>query len=385
VRLARTVRRSVATAADVVRQARTPDEAGTSPALPFMAPRTRWSAAITPRRAVAFGHAHLEDLKVVKSTFGTTVNDAVLAACTLTLRSWLAAHDDLPDQPLLCSVPVSVHDRSATESINKVSVMFVRLPVQLDDPVAVLRTIHDETRAAKVMHHAIGADTLQDFAQFMPPAVFNQAMRLYSSLNLADHHRPVHNVVISNVPGPPVPLYAAGATVDAVYPFGPVIEGAGLNITVLSNRGNVDFGVIACRDLVPDLWDIADGFGTAVARLRAAADEAESPARRPARRPRRAGAPPPARAGRSGRSAGNPPAGASVEATKATTTGTTKRTSKRTSKRTPKRATKRATTTTTQHTGHEAEDPGAARAGAAATGTEGAPTRRTGGRRSGGG
>jgi diacylglycerol O-acyltransferase / wax synthase len=177
---------------------------------------------------------------------------------------------------------VSVHGKTEADSVKQVSAMFVRLPVQLDDPVEVLRSISAETRVAKVMHDAIGADTLQDVAQFIPPTVFNRAMRLYSDLRLADRHRPVHNVVISNVPGPPIPLYAAGARVKAVIPFGPLLEGAGLNITVLSNTGNVDFGVIGCRELVPDIWDIADGFGTAVADLRARAEVAAKP--RPKRR-----------------------------------------------------------------------------------------------------
>jgi hypothetical protein len=83
----------------------------------------------------------------------------------------------------------------------------------------------------------------------------------------------VHNLIVSNVPGPPIPLYTAGAQVVGVYPFGPLLEGAGLNLTVLSNMGHVDFGVIACRELVPDVWDIADGFAEAVLLLKKCADE----------------------------------------------------------------------------------------------------------------
>ena len=190
----------------------------------------------------------------------------------MTLRRYLAAHDDLPDAPLVCSCPVSVH-KEGGEGTNQVSTMFVRLPVQLEDPIEILRTINAETKEAKIMQNAVGADTLQDFAQFIPPTVFNRAMRLYSGWNLADRHRPVHNLIVSNVPGPPIPLYAAGAQVKGVFPFGPLLEGAGLNVTVLSNMGNVDFGVIACRELVPDVWDIADGFGEAVLELRKLADE----------------------------------------------------------------------------------------------------------------
>src|SRR5258708_892270 len=244
-----------------------------SPALPFTAPKVKWSGAITPHRTVAFGKATLDDMRHIKSTFGTTVNDVVLAACTQTLRQYLIAHDDLPDAPLVCSVPVSVHGATEHEGTNQVSTMFVRLPVQLEDPVEQLRTINAETREAKEMQNAIGADLLQDFAQFIPPTLFNRAMRLYSNLNLADRHRPVHNLIVSNVPGPPIPLYAAGAQVVGVYPFGPLLEGAGLNLTVLSNMGHVDFGVIACRELVPDVWDIADGFAEAVLHLKKRADE----------------------------------------------------------------------------------------------------------------
>jgi len=244
-----------------------------SPALPFTAPKVRWSAAITPHRSVAFGKALLDDMRHIKSTFGTTINDVVLASCTHTLRQYLIAHDDLPDAPLVCSVPVSVHGRSEHEGTNQVSTMFVRLPVQLDDPVEQLRTISAETREAKEVQNAIGADMLQDFAQFVPPTLFNLAMRAYSHLNLADRHRPVHNLIVSNVPGPPVPLYIAGGQLVGVYPFGPLLEGAGLNVTVLSNMGHVDIGVIACRELVPDVWDIADGFNEAVLQLKKRADE----------------------------------------------------------------------------------------------------------------
>jgi WS/DGAT/MGAT family acyltransferase len=243
-----------------------------SPALPFTAPKVRWSAAITPHRSVAFGKASLDDMRHIKSTFGTTVNDVVLAACTQTLRQYLIAHDDLPDVALVCSVPVSVHGRSGHEGTNQVSTMFVRLPVHIADPVEQLRSINAETREAKELQNAIGADMLQDFAQFVPPTLFNRAMRAYSDLKLADRHRPVHNLIVSNVPGPPIPLYTAGAKIDAVYPFGPLLEGAGLNITVLSNMGHVDFGVIACRELVPDVWDIADGFAEAIVELLKQAD-----------------------------------------------------------------------------------------------------------------
>lgn len=274
VKLMRALARTVQSVADAVAEVRTPSSDHPSPALPLTAPRVRWTAAITPERTVAFSRTALDDLRAIKSHFGVTVNDVVLAACTLAIRSYLIEHDDLPDDPLICSVPVSVRGQTDIDATNQVSAMFVRLPVQLDDPAEVLTTIHGETKAAKVMQSAIGAKTLQELAQFIPGAAFNQAVRLYSSWNLADRHKPIHNIIISNVPGPPVPLYAAGAQVRSVVPLGPLMEGAGLNITVLSNMGNVDFGVVGCTELVPDVWDLATAFPAGVAALRALVDDA---------------------------------------------------------------------------------------------------------------
>jgi diacylglycerol O-acyltransferase / wax synthase len=250
------------------------DAPGTA-ALPFSAPRTSFNQTLTASRVVAFGQAALDDIKSVKSEYGTTVNDVVLAACALSLRAYLLEGDELPAKPLLASVPVAVHGQGAVaEGINQISNMFVRIPTHLEDPVDVLREIRAETTDAKAMHHAMGADLISDLAQITPPGVFNLAARVWSSWSLADRVPPVNNLIISNVPGPPVPLYVAGARVVGVFPFGPLLEASGLNLTVLSNMGNLDFGVIACGDLVPDPWPIAEGFGAAVDALhrRARAD-----------------------------------------------------------------------------------------------------------------
>ena len=245
-----------------------------SATLPFTAPRTPFNGAITPHRAVAFGRASLDDMKLVKNAFGTTVNDVVLAACTMALRRWLIDHDALPEKSLVASVPISVHGEGGDDTMtNQVSAMMVSLPVLLEDPVEQLMAIRQDTKGAKEVHKALGADTLTGLAEFAPPRLLNRASRLYSRLNLADRHRPVHNLVVSNVPGPPIPLYCAGGRVVATYPMGPILEGAGLNLTVLSNMGNVDFGAIACREMVPDLWDIAEHFADAVALLKTAAEQ----------------------------------------------------------------------------------------------------------------
>jgi hypothetical protein len=165
-------------------------------------------------------------------------------------------------------IPVSLRSsEEAGEFDNRVSAFFVRLPVQLADPVDQLLAVQVESRAAKQLHAAMGGGLLGSLAELASPALFSQAMGLYSRLELANRHRPLQNLVISNVPGPPVPLYAAGARVEAAYPHGPVLEGAGMNITVMRYRDSLDFGVIACRKNVPDVGDIALGFGAAVADL----------------------------------------------------------------------------------------------------------------------
>jgi hypothetical protein len=108
---------------------------------------------------------------------------------------------------------------------------------------------------------------LGEWAEFTSTALLTRAARLYSDRKLANRHRPVHNLVISNVRGPETPLYAAGARLTAAYPLGPLMEGAGMNITVVSYMDSVDFGIIACERSVPHVADIALGFGAAVADL----------------------------------------------------------------------------------------------------------------------
>ena len=228
-------------------------------ARPLDAPRVLFNGSLTPRRSVAFGRLSLDDVKAVRHRFGTTVNDVVLAAVTHGVRGYLAARDDLPDRPLVCSVPVSVHGGGG-RTANQVSNMFVHLPVQLDDPVERLMAIHEGAAGAKEMQGAVGSHIIADVVDLVPPWLFHQAARLYSDAHLADRLPPVHNLVVSNVPGSPVPLYFAGARLDGVYPFGPLMEGAAVNVSVLSNVADMDVGIIACPDLVPRLGELMAGI-----------------------------------------------------------------------------------------------------------------------------
>ena len=118
---------------------------------------------------------------------------------------------------------------------------------------------------AKDHSTAIGATLLLDWAQFAARALFAPAVQFYAMTGLS--RRPIHNVVISNVPGPTMPLYFLGSQVCAMYPLGPVFHGTGLNITAMSLAGKLHVGIIACHELVPGVWDLADEFAPALQEL----------------------------------------------------------------------------------------------------------------------
>ncbi|HZU80886.1 MAG TPA: wax ester/triacylglycerol synthase family O-acyltransferase, partial [Acidimicrobiales bacterium] len=211
-------------------------------ALPLTTPRTSLNASITPHRRTAFSAIPLDDVKRLKNELGTTVNDVVLAICAGALRQYLAEGDELPEEPLVATVPVSV--QTSRQSANKVSSMWVGLPCSIDDPIKRLMAIRESTKGAKEEHKALGADLLLNWTEHATPNVFSAAARAYTRLKLAERHRPIHSLVISNVPGPDFPLYLAGAELLAGFPLGPVMDGAGLNITVMSYRGVLNWGFI---------------------------------------------------------------------------------------------------------------------------------------------
>ncbi len=240
-------------------------------AAPLSAPNTSWCGPLSPLRTVGFARVPLEEVRALKTAFGCTVNDVVLGLCAGTLRSYMLDRGELPDEPLVAACPVSVRDDGAQTGGNKVSAMFTTLDTHLADAGERIRAIQACTVGAKEEHQAVGADMLQNWAEYAAPNTFNLASRLYSSWGLAGSHRPIHNVIISNVPGPNFPLYYAGAEMVAAYPMGPVMEGVGLNITVFSYHGSVDFGFMVDRELVPDVWNMADRVKDALVELQLAA------------------------------------------------------------------------------------------------------------------
>lgn len=218
------------------------------------APRTPFNGPISPHRRVSLITLPLSDVKRIKQANDTTVNDVVVALCTGALRRWLSAHGALPQDPLLAMIPVSVRgaDERGTYG-NRVSTMVVPLPTDAGDAGDRLQTCHAALRSAKERHRAIPADLLQDANEFIPPALFARAARTLMSVSAHDAMTPNVNVVISNVPGSPTPMYFAGATMLAHYPVSTILDGIGLNFTVMSYQDRLDFGLVADRQQVPDL------------------------------------------------------------------------------------------------------------------------------------
>jgi diacylglycerol O-acyltransferase len=258
------------TAAGLARSARAMADQPTSPVQ--FAPDSPFNGPLTAARSVAFTRCALDDLKEVRRAFGTTINDVVLAAATASLREYLLERDIRPAAPLVASVPVALARGPADPGFgNRVSNMMVSLPVDRYDPIDALRTIHAEALGAKAVQQAMGPDIIEDWMGVAPAALLTAGAQAYSTFGLGRFHPPLFNAIVSNVAGPPIPLYLAGARVLATYPMGPLIGNTALNLTVLSETGDLDVGVIACPDLVDDVGAIADGFVAGVASLLEAA------------------------------------------------------------------------------------------------------------------
>lgn len=253
--LVKAVRRTAEAALNLRKRSADGDAA---PATPFAAPRTSFNVPITPHRKFAYTQVPLNDIKEVRAALGGTVNDVVLAMCASALRQYLLDGGELPTEPLIAMVPMSVRNTDQKGAMgNRVSQLLVRLATEEPDPVKRYQSIQAETKIAKDSINAIGADTLSNWAEFAAPAVAARAARLYSSMGLANRHKPIYNVTISNVPGPQVPLFCTGGRLVEWYPMGPIFDGIGLNMTVMSYLGVMYVGLLACRETMSGVWDLA--------------------------------------------------------------------------------------------------------------------------------
>ncbi|MEZ0070690.1 wax ester/triacylglycerol synthase family O-acyltransferase [Planotetraspora sp. GP83] len=238
------------------------------PDLPRMAvPRTPFSGPISPHRRFAFGTLPLAEVKRVKNAFGVTVNDVVMALCASALRRWLAKRDELPRLPLVVGIPVSTRGELPNDSLaNEVTLAMTAIPTDIADPEARLRAVSQAMKLVKERFAAAPATWLLEFSQAMPAALSALADR--AAFRLASRTAPAMNLVISNVPGPQSPLYICGGRVVAQYPMSVITDvSGGINITVFSYDGSLDFGIVVDREMVPDVWDLVDYLRDALSEL----------------------------------------------------------------------------------------------------------------------
>lgn len=221
------------------------------------APRTSFNAKLSPHRRWVFGQLPLDRVKAVKATFGCTLNDVVVSLCAGATRRWLVDHDELPPVPLIAQIPVSVRtsDQAGTYG-NRILLSSTKMFTDISDPVERLAATSGALDVMKERHKAVPATVLQDANNFIPPALFTRAARV--TFSMARSGTPPWNLIVSNVPGPQFPLYCAGAKLVANYPVSTIVDGTGLNITVQSYDGHLDFGILADRDQMPDLWNLME-------------------------------------------------------------------------------------------------------------------------------
>lgn len=267
VRLATVVPATVLTLVRTLLRARE----GRTMAAPFSAPPTPFNGPLGRLRNIAYTQLDMRDVKRVKDRFGVTINDVVVALCAGALRRFLLEHGVLPEAPLVATVPVSVHDKSDRPGRNQATWMFCRVPSQISDPAQRIRTIAAGNTVAKDHAAAIGPTLLHDWIQFGGSTMFGAAMRILPHISIT--HSPAYNLILSNVPGPQAQLYFLGCRMDSMFPLGPLLGNAGLNITVMSLNGELGVGIVSCPDLLPDLWGVADGFPEALKELLECSDD----------------------------------------------------------------------------------------------------------------
>ena len=233
-------------------------------AAPFTAPRTVLNAKFNAQRSVAFARLDLNEVKRVKDHYGVKVNDVVMTLVGGVMRQFLLDRGELPTSSLVALEPVSVHGMSDRTARNQVSGMLVALQTQIADPVARLRAVATANAYAKEQVSAINPMLLQDFGEVIGSVLLGMAKRIYARLT---QYRPNYNVILSNVPGPDPAHYFLGARVSAMYPFGPVLLGAGINFTLWSVNGILHIGLISTPGVIPALSELADGLATGLDEL----------------------------------------------------------------------------------------------------------------------
>jgi diacylglycerol O-acyltransferase len=236
------------------------------------APETIFNQPIKSKRTFWGKNFDFDRIRAIRKIVpGVTVNDVVLAICAGGLRSYLSDRDELPDKPLVAMAPISVRG-DEEGSGNQVSAMLVSLATDIDGALDRLLHIRANTQRSKIHAGALPANRL---TEFLPSETLAAAARLYTRTRLGGYHRPFFNVTISNVPGPVVPLYAAGARVHSAFGMAPILDGLGLILVIISYYGRISIGISSCEQIVPDPDVMAECIARSLDELEQAVSRAD--------------------------------------------------------------------------------------------------------------
>lgn len=247
------------------------------------APRTRFNAKVGPHRSFEGALFGLADVRAVRTAApGATVNDVMLTVVGGALRKYLVAKGELPKDTMTAMAPISVRAEGEKGSMgNLVSAMVVGLGTHIEDPLERLAYVHGEAENSKAMTNAVGARTLAEYSKLLPSALAGLGARLYTQLGLADRTSQPFNCVVTNVPGPRVPIYMAGARMVVQYGTGPIFDGMGLIHPVYSYGDRIAVSFVADRGVVADPAFYAQCLADSFAELKAAAETGTMPAPTP--------------------------------------------------------------------------------------------------------
>ena len=222
----------------------------------WFAPKTPINVSITNQRTFSSLSFPLHAIKHIAKSNSVTLNDVVMAICSGALRRYLADLNCVPDQSLLAAVPISLREAGNTDMNTQASMLRISLASTVADPKARLLAINQASKSAKAASASMNAVMPTDFPSIGVPWILSGMAALFGRSKLANNMAPLANLVISNVPGPNVALYLAGAKMVTYYPVSIVTHSLALNVTVQSYNGSLDFGLIACRKAMPDLPEL---------------------------------------------------------------------------------------------------------------------------------
>ena len=234
------------------------------------APEVPLNAPIGPHRRYVWVRGDLAELKRIKTALGGTVNDVVLTTVAGALRRWLRARGTRTEGlELRALVPVSIRAEDARGQLgNQIAAVRGPLPVYVEDPVARLRTVREAMDGVKASKKALGAEMITKLNDFAPPTLLAQASRINFSTRL-------FNLIVTNVPGPQIPLYVLGRELLDIFPVAFLPENHALAIAIMSYNGKIDFGLLGDYDAMEDVTFVAEGIEAEIKQLLEAAKEAE--------------------------------------------------------------------------------------------------------------